>query len=522
LTLGAAPVWLMEPMPPTAINTECEPANACMQAPPGVSDRRLDAPPVRELGETPAGTADPQPPSPKLREVNARRNGSARVAEYPAVLLRAIGPFRGDDPVLFEQACAPLNGPGAGRLDMPVTIASGLVLVAASLGLLVNATALMRWTRMLDSDGAALQRFLREVLPLATRAEVSAFLDRVPGATYAGGMFHRLRHGHDLAGFIAVTQHHGWEAGLTWFNHVFVRDFWTPHGVPWLPAGSGRLLDLLAEWGVKRTVAASLLSVNAATLGGMLLAISATRLLRRAAMQGVGLARLRRDMAAALEAAEVGDLRQACARVHRIGLAYPSYVDARTRFALAGSLVSAAQREDDGDLRVEAGDLALGLLRDVLDRCPPSQTVVLWGGASVSFVGLTGLLYAQAYPLAYHDDRPNLAERQALRSTVDRALRHADVLNEDGGMLRPRRPLSAAVNYLLALDTAIAYPDVVVRAGTPSPDAIRRKLEMTLTTVDQRMRPYAEQVSERLAQRYPLATVAADGRREVASSVGGY
>lgn len=433
------------------------------------------------------------------------RNADARSAATPATRGRLLG----DDPLRFERDCAPLNGPAGERLDVPVTISTGLVLGAASAGLLTNATDLMRWTRAFDSDGAALQRFLQEALPTATTSEVAAFMDRVPGATYAGGMFHRLQHGHDLAGLVAVTQRYGWEAGLSWFNHVFARDFWTPHGVPWLPAGSGPLLDVLFEWGVRRTVAASLLSVNAATLGGMLLAIGATKLLGRAAIKAVARVRLRRDMASAFEAAEVGDLQQACVRVQRVRLAYPTVLDARARFSLAAALVRGAQAEGDGDLRVETGALALELLREVLDREAPSRSVALWGGAPVSFAGLIGLLYGQAYPLAFHDDRPHLAARQALRSTVDRALRQAAALNEAGGALRPRRPLSAAVNYLIALDTAAAYPDVVTRAGT-SPVTIRRTLDATLATVDDGMRSYAERVRERLARRYPLATTVAE------------
>ena len=49
------------------------------------------------------------------------------------------------------------------------------------------------------------------------------------------------------------------------------------------------------------------------------------------------------------------------------------------------------------------------------------------------------------------------------------------------------------------------------RSSFSPPVAIRRKLEAMLTAVDKRLRTYAETVRERLSQRYPLATMAADG-----------
>jgi hypothetical protein len=410
-----------------------------------------------------------------------------------------------DDPERFAEACSPLNA-AATDLEVPAHVATGLVLGAASSGVLTNATDLMRWTRALDSDSAALQRFLSSVFPRATASEVSAFMDRVPGARMAGGMFHRLRHGHDLEGLIAVTQRYGWREGATWANHLFLRDFWTPHGIPWLPAGSGRVLDLLTSWGVRRSVAASLLSVNAASLGGLALAFAAGSIVRNVARGRIGRARLVRQFRHALEAAEAGDLGQACTRFASIVDTLEPHVTVYDRLAMATVLVGSAEHELDAlEARIRAAHMAVQELHFVVRRAEPSAVLELWAGASVSLHGFAGLLLARAYPLAYDEDRFDTAALLTLRSTVERALRHAASLHQERGPLRPRRPLSATVNYLIAMDTTLAFPDVVIDREERDPLVLRDRLLRGLEQVPPGFEGYAGEVRDRLVRRYPLA-----------------
>ena len=163
--------------------------------------------------------------------------------------------------------------------------------------------------------------------------------------------------------------------------------------------------------------------------------------------------RIKREIEAMVEAADAADVEQACTRAQIIEFSWPTELGFHDRFAMASALAHGARAQDDAGLRVQAGHLALDLLREALTRHEPTATVRPRANAPVSFAGLTGLVYAQAYPLAFADNRPDLAARSALRSKVRRAVERADALNRDDGALRPRRPLSAAVHYLVALDS---------------------------------------------------------------------
>ena len=90
-------------------------------------------------------------------------------------------------------------GDATGRNDTPpITAETGIVLAGASVDALSNPTELMRLTRpLMDADNAALQRSLSDVFPSVTNPAVSRAMNTVPGAEYAGGIFHLLHHGHD-------------------------------------------------------------------------------------------------------------------------------------------------------------------------------------------------------------------------------------------------------------------------------------------------------------------------------------
>jgi len=47
----------------------------------------------------------------------------------------------------------------------------------------------------------------------------------------ASGIGHRLKAGHDMAGFLDITQKEGLEGATTWFQHMF-SDLMSPDGIP--------------------------------------------------------------------------------------------------------------------------------------------------------------------------------------------------------------------------------------------------------------------------------------------------
>jgi hypothetical protein len=113
---------------------------------------------------------------------------------------------------------------------------------------------------------------------------VNAFMDTVPGATVrGGGWIHRIQHGHDMAAVVQVTHEYGTGGAVQALYHILGRDFFTPAGIPILPAGSNESYKFLTNLGLGRQAAAALLSVNfVEALGGVMSALAVIRLWRLA------------------------------------------------------------------------------------------------------------------------------------------------------------------------------------------------------------------------------------------------
>src|SRR5438552_6574802 len=65
-------------------------------------------------------------------------------------------------------------------------------------------------------------------------------MDHVLGTDHVGGWLHRLQHGHDLSAVAHMWWEHGFGGGAQALYHVYGRDFFTPHGIPILPAETDR------------------------------------------------------------------------------------------------------------------------------------------------------------------------------------------------------------------------------------------------------------------------------------------
>src|SRR5262249_25204398 len=113
-------------------------------------------------------------------------------------------------------------------------------------------------------------------------AAVNRWMDTVPGASLPGGGWtHRLKQGHDLAAVARVWQDHGAGGGIQTLYHVYGRDFFTPAGIPVLPAGNKEALDTLSGMGLGTKDAADLLSFNAVeVLAGLMTVVGVIRLAR--------------------------------------------------------------------------------------------------------------------------------------------------------------------------------------------------------------------------------------------------
>lgn len=149
---------------------------------------------------------------------------------------------------------------------------AGIAAFAAAAGILANETEITRFTRsVMDSDNAPLQRLMEKILDPARASEIGAWMDQVPGSSVAGGWAHRLHHGHDVQSLGTLINEEGIGAAAHWMNHVLLRDFWTPHGVPWLAGGSGDAYEVLVALGVSPSTALDLLAINVAEAAGITL-----------------------------------------------------------------------------------------------------------------------------------------------------------------------------------------------------------------------------------------------------------
>src|SRR5439155_18844651 len=110
---------------------------------------------------------------------------------------------------------------------------------------------------------------------------VNYWMDHVPGTDYiGGGWLHRLQHGHDLSAVTHMWWQHGSGGGLEALYHIYGRDFFTPAGIPILPAGSEHMHEFLTgDLHLSSLEAAHLLSINAVELlGGILSVLAIVRL----------------------------------------------------------------------------------------------------------------------------------------------------------------------------------------------------------------------------------------------------
>jgi hypothetical protein len=419
-----------------------------------------------------------------------------------------------DDIEAFERNATPLIDPAATEAPLPVTAVTGVALAAASVGAFANAADLMRFTRpLMDADAAGLQSWLAEVFPAAVNPAVSRAMDTLPGADYAGGMFHRLHHGHDVAGLVELVRAFGFDGAASWFNHVGLRDLWTPHGVPWLPAGAGDVHAWLVDLGMQKTLAATLLSVNAATLAGSALGLLAMTAFRRAVRSSIERAEARRRFDHALAALDAGDPVTATQRFEA-AMRLPG-MTARLRLVAAMSALEAARRSDDEQTRRRVAKDASYWLREFLaddgGETARQASAPMWAGADVSTPGIAAVLYGQAIMLAYDGDATGTLEIDRMRTGVAAATEHGDRLLDPpklGPLARPARPLSAAVNYVIALETVLAYPSRLV-TGHAEPEGLRRRVrEALLSAAGTEREAYARRALERLEHRYPERALA--------------
>ncbi len=344
------------------------------------------------------------------------------------------------------------------------------VLAAAALGGVGSATlafdeVLSRVTRRVFDQhrlvGGWAAREIAAYVGGAKADAVNAYMDTVPGASVrGGGWVHRIQHGHDMAAVVEVTREYGTGGAVQALYHVLGRDFFTPAGIPILPAGSDQSYEFLTNLGLGKRAAAALLSVNfVEVLGGVMTALAVIRLWRLARSLHSDL-RVRDLVERAAGAAEDSDFITATALLH----------EALSLRARDGTLALALGTVN---LRADNRLNAHFAFRDATAWMAAEEPVLELGGAGISLRGIAAgmalatsdaLVRSEQYASHWMDYVRELTRTgvTAFECVAGRLVDRKLIRRIPRTNVFPPRLLSAALNYYLAgrlAGAAMIVPD---------------------------------------------------------------
>lgn len=354
----------------------------------------------------------------------------------------------------------------------------------------VNADEISRFTRdLMDKDSAAVQQWLRRVFNPEEAKEISAWMDAAPGYETAGGWAHRLAHGHDLDAMFTLVNEYGYTGGLEWANHVMLRDFWTPHGVPYLPTGSSSIYEWLVNQDVAPSTAMSVLTINAAELASGLLLFSSFDRISSGLKSYAKIRRYKNALAEINDLVDQGLYNAALDRVAdiEIRIDWDDIQSLRMDLALLCLRLSYAKETPNKALwGNKAYTIAENLCR-VSSNFP--ESIPYHGGTRVSFTGLAATIMASSYASHVQQTRDDSEINHKVEFGIRRLLDLAEKLSKKRKIsLGDKstwgyRPYSAATNLLLALDLSINYGSL--HKIDADPMAIRRRLLQVLSEIEE-------------------------------------
>lgn len=415
---------------------------------------------------------------------------------------RAAG---GDDPDHIEAECAYLAAIiRPGHAVVPNHAIQAFAAAGLAAGLLTFEEPIMRFTRgHMDIDSGVFQRLWRSVFPETdvTRA-VNTFMDHVPGWNVAGGTYHRIHHGHDLEALVSIMRDHNAEGALQWLNHVTLRDFWTPHGVPFLPSGSSTLYEWLVNAGFNKATAANLLTINAAELFAGLSALRVGMLVYHAIKTHSKNKAIKHHLVEGDRRAEAGNAdgaTESYMKAHAI-----SGSDAKVGLGVAMRLMAAApEAEDDtaNELYRNAYSLSCGILKG--SHTTGTDTVEFQGGTLVSIRGLAGYVLVAGLRGDPGNEPTKRLPNALLKDSISAFRGTARALRTHPRLVGTRN-ISAALNDLLALELSTHLGET---PGPNSPLTIRHDLMAALYPASDPRNPTGN-LFDRLIRgvegRYPL------------------
>ena len=395
---------------------------------------------------------------------------------------------------------------------VPRHVSMGMVYFAAASGVFANSDEITRFTRdLMDNDRAAVQQWLRRVFDPEEAIEISLWMDTSPGSEITGGWAHRVHHGHDTSALFTLTQDYGATGAIEWANHVWLRDFWTPNGVPYLPAGSGSVYEWLVNAGLSPQTAMSLLTVNAAEAATGLLFFTSGRRMYKGYKTYKGARAYRKNLSIINSFVKEDCEHQAFDLVEQMELLNDHEHVPHLRLDLAMFCLGRSFQVDSV-YRKRWGCYAFTIGRDLCRYSTHYPTQIPYhGDTKVSFQGLAATVMASAY--SSHVQIENLdwghvSER--IQFGIKRFLELGKEQNKPkievkNNKLMGYRPYSALTNQLLALELSMACG--TLHAIKTDPLAIRRTMKETLSNLKKdgmEHEQMAVSIEKNLDRIYPL------------------
>ena len=397
---------------------------------------------------------------------------------------------------------------------IPRHVSTSMVAFAAASGVFKSADEISRFTRdLMDCDLGAVQQWLRRVFDPEQAREISMWMDASAGGAAFGGWAHRLEHGHDLTALLTLSQEYGHVGAVEWVNHVWMRDFWTPHGVPYLPAGSGSVYEWLVGMGVSPSTAMGLLSVNAAEMASGLLFFYSGHRFRRGINAFVGNRNYKRRLKRIDELVTEGSEAEALRLVDETETFSNNDRVPTLRLDLAVYCLGRSFNSKE-EQAPAWGSRSFSIAFD-LCRSTPSfpKNVPYHGNTQVSFQGLAATIMAAAYSSYLqrsNSDWSQVSER--IQFGIRRFLALARIQSSQSRWAKFQekqvagyRPYSALTNLLLALELSISCGSL--HSIGVDPLTIRRQLSEILAEIREQGAPHeavANEISLGLRRVYPL------------------
>ncbi len=313
-----------------------------------------------------------------------------------------------------------------------------------------------------------------------------------------GGVTHRVKHGHDIDALVELAQNHNMAGVFEWLNHVVLRDFWTPTGIPYLPTGSDSIYHWLIANGVGKTSAAGLLSINAWQAMALLMLYRSSKKMYKFIREQIDNRKARKFFDRGQELENSGDFIASNECYDKV-LGY-SMENPHINLWFAMKFFHKGQQETQNELTKQHFLRCYTTANGARLKLTEDQTMPYQGGIKISLRGMLTTIMASSW-VSISQDGSAESIKGAIASGVEDLIKMANKLKDR--LLA--RPFSGIANEVLALKLLMSAPFDIPTSQTPL--TIRNSILNTLnelTKEESHIGDYAKTLKKGIERQYPL------------------